>query len=194
MNILWLGGWAIPSDWMQSQVNKVFPEFNNICMHPYQGVLSAIHEFNPGIIVGHSLGATLLLLSNSTILSSSKTYLIAPFINFKSAISISITQIKFLLKWVKQDPISAINDFYDRAQLSLPKISSLPYPLEDLVWGLEALIQTPEISRMNFDKRIILGGNDPLISPDFFLKHFVDTTLFPCSDHNLESYLTHLSF
>jgi hypothetical protein len=190
MKVLWLGGWAIPTDWMQVQVNRAFPGLNNICIHPHQGFLNAIHEFRPEILVGYSLGATLLLMENRAIFSVSRTYLIAPFVNLKDAIFIDTTQVKFLLKWIKRDPMGAINDFYDRAQLSLPKGSSLPYPFEDLVWGLEVLIQRPEVSSIRFDKTIFLGGRDPLINPHFFLEHFGDTRLLPRSNHNLESYLT----
>lgn len=190
MKILWIGGWAIPTDITKTIVCNVFPQHNHFFIHPHEKSLESIHTFNPNIIVAYSLGSTLLLQYPSNI---PQQYLIAPFLNIKDATLIQSAQLHYLLKWLKNDPLNAINDFYQRSQLSLPKLNTLPYPLTDLIWGIETLIKTQTISHYS-DKQILIGNQDPLINPNFFLKNFPNSTTFINTNHNLQAYLSFLPF
>lgn len=190
MKILWIGGWAIPINIIKTLVLNAFPNLNHCCIHPHEKYLEIIDKYNPDVIVGYSLGATLLLNNSSNIF---KEYLIAPFLNIKDAIHINSTQLKYLIKWLKKDPLNAINDFYQRSQLSIPKLTELPYPISDLIWGLETLIYTNQLT-IPHNSQILLGNHDPLINPNFFLQHAPISTIYHDSDHNLQAFLEILPF
>ncbi len=190
MKVLWIGGWAIASSTIEAIVSKVLPKLNHLCIHPHEGYLESIDNYNPDILIGYSLGATLLL---DTSFTSLEQYLIAPFLNIEGATQVNNTQLKYLLKWLKNDPIRAINDFYKRSQLCLPELKELPYPLHDLIWGIEALIKTKTIT-IDFSKQIFLGNRDPLINQNFFLKYGPNSVVCGDADHNLKGYLKLLPF
>lgn len=201
MKILWIGGWAISVESMKLLVVSKFPIHTHVCIHPHKGFLDDITKCKADAIVGYSLGATLLIGASS--LDIANTYLIAPFINIKNATHVDDRQIKYLLRWLKKEPIDAINDFYIRAKISHSEIiSELPHSLDDLIWGIEMLIRSRELSNDNKDnniftvpKQIYLGLQDPLINPDFFLQNFSHlTTTISAGDHNLRCFLDSLPF
>lgn len=191
MKVLWIGGWAIASNAMETLVSNTFPEFDHFFIHPHEGYLESIDNYDPDVVIGYSLGATLLLMQNP--IMGLKEYLIAPFLNVKNATRIKSTQLKYLLKWLRKDPISAINDFYERSQLCFPKLTEIPYPLHDLIWGIETLIQTEEII-IRCNKEVFLGSQDPIINQRFFLNNDLRSTICVNVDHNLKGYLKFLSF
>lgn len=191
MKILWIGGWAISTNTLRSIVATAFPKVDHCCIHPHERFLESIEDYNPDIIVGYSLGASLLLMND--ISRYSRQYLIAPFFNIKDATWVSSTQLKYLLRWMKHDPISAINDFYERAGLTIPKVNELPYSLTDLIWGIETLIKVNAVSIYD-DRYIFLGKQDPLINRSFFMKNVLKSVTCLDADHNLQNYLYKLSF
>lgn len=192
MKILWIGGWAINTSTMDTLVACAFPKLDHLCIHPHEGFLESIQSYNPDAVVGYSLGAT-LLINNPSSYSSLKSYLIAPFLSIQDATYVNSTQLKYLLRWLNKDPLSAINDFYKRSQLSFPELTELPYSIADLIWGLEVLIKTQE-STPYLNKRIFLGDQDPLINPSFFLNNTVNSTICANANHKLEGYLSYLPF
>lgn len=193
MKILWIGGWAISIKHMQTIVETVFPQYNHSYVHPHKNYLECIEKENHDIIVGYSLGAT-LLLNKTHLFKNSKKYLIAPFLNIEGAIKVNNIQLKFLLKKLKTDPLHTINDFYKRAQLSMPEATFLPYPLDDLYWGIETIMQPQEYVADDSNQFILIGQNDPLINPKFFQKNFNQITILAGVKHNFEAYTAQLSF
>lgn len=189
MNILWIGGWAIPINYIQAIVENSFPQHKHSYIYPNKNYLEFIEKESADTIIGYSLGATLLLLNQNHIFKNPKQYLIAPFLNIESATKVNETQLKFLLKNLKSNPLYAINDFYIRAQLKIPQATSLPYGFEDLYWGIETLIQTQEYQADTCKNPILLGQNDPLINPKFFQQNFSQLFILPGIDHNFEDYV-----
>lgn len=189
MKILWIGGWAIPSSILNNLVISTFPSHDHLCIHPHEKFSEIIYTYKPDTIVGYSLGATLLLNTPNP----QNQYLIAPFLNIKEATQIHNTQLMFLLKWLKNDPLNAINDFYQRAQLPFPKLTNLPYLLPDLIWGIETLISTQN-TLIHPNKKILLGDKDPLINPKFFAQYTPKPTILLNTNHGLHAYLNYLPF
>lgn len=193
MNILWIGGWAIPTEHMKNQVETTFPDFNHHFLHPHKNYLDIIKKSNYNLIIGYSLGAT-LLLQEDILPNNINPYCIAPFLNLKNATTVNETQLKFLLRKLQSDPLKAINDFYIKARLEIEEAKELPYPLSDLSWGIETLIETRHYLNNHSNKPILLGKNDPLIKTKFFEQNFNNLKYLSNTNHDLKSYLKHLIF
>lgn len=163
MKILWIGGWAIDPQSIEALVSSQYPQHEHRCIHPHENFQNTINSYQADALVGYSLGATLLLTTGLSLIPDA--FLIAPFINIKNATHVDNTQLKYLLKWLKKDPANAINDFYKHAQLTLPNTtnSSLPYPLDDLIWGIETLIESQHFLNDNPPPHLlkILKTNPP---------------------------------
>lgn len=192
--VLWIGGWAIPSGYMKSNIENIFPQFLHSFIHPNKNYKDILKSLKYDIVIGYSLGATLLLIEDSIVPKKVKQFCIAPFLNIKEATTVNETQLKFLLRKLQSDPIHAINDFYIRAQLQIEKITDLPYSLEDLCWGIEFLINTRDYQVNNTHMFTLLGEKDPLIDSKFFQDNFHKVKIFENADHNLTNYLNHLNF
>ena len=154
MKILWIGGWAIPVSWMARIVEGRFPEHDHEFRHPREGVLDSVEA---DVIVGYSLGGRILM---DEIERFNKIILVAPFVGSR----VSMTQVKYMRRWLKQDAASAVKDFYERAGLAIEGGSALPYSFEDLNWGLARLMK--EEKRWDRNAKVIVGNTDPLIEVD----------------------------
>ncbi len=200
MNILWIGGWAIPIEYIKNQVETAFSKvnshkYNHSFIYPNKNYIKFIKNPNFDIIIGYSLGATLLLFEKEIISIRAKKYYIAPFLNIEEATTVKETQLKFLLRKLKLDPIHSIEDFYMRAYLAMEDIKELPYPLRELCWGIEMLIQSKEFVVKIYDdsNRILLGSEDPLVNQKFFERNFNSLKIIKGANHELKSFLPELS-
>jgi hypothetical protein len=168
MNLLWITGWAIPKNCFYQWVIKTFPHCNHTVINPTSDagrVLGDTHKWD--LIIGHSLGAYLLLLqlqSQTELLN--RSILLSPFLDFKKESmkggSVSITQLRYLNRWLKIDSIAAIRDFYNRAGLKLQISTTLPYVLEELLWGIDLLINT-SADTISIHPQAFIGRLDLLI-------------------------------
>lgn len=200
MNILWIGGWAIPIEYIKNQVETAFSQVtftkhNHIFIYPYKNYIKFIKNSNFDIIIGYSLGATLLLTEKEIISIRAKKYYIAPFLNIEEATTVKETQLKFLLRKLKLNPINSIKDFYMRAHIAMEESKELPYPLPELCWGIEMLIQSKEFAvKTNGDSNmILLGSEDPLVNQKFFERNFNSLKIINGANHELKSFLPQLS-
>jgi len=88
--------------------------------------VSAIEAIgSPDVIIGWSLGAWRMLnaASHGTKFGG-MVLLLAPFVAFPAESNLggkcSITQVKYLHRWLQREPMAALADFYQRAGLGAP--------------------------------------------------------------------------
>lgn len=179
----WLGGWAIPPDWALEVLAK--HAITNVTWLPPTSDNLLEVDFN----AGYSLGASLLLRS----LKAEETCLFAPFFDFKKEAGqggkVVKAQLLYIRKWLKRDPVSALNDFYSFANLPL-QISELPYALEDLLWGIDQLLEDVPFPENKITAEVIWGGEDTLIEPEKLSRCFNSSTITPSASHNLDELLS----
>lgn len=156
MNRLWVSGWAIPEEWFLCQLREYFPRDTHRVVIPTRNWREqfAQNVAWAEIICGYSFGAFLILKDGTELSASEKSVtLYAPFLDFQSenkmGSKISLTQLKFLKRWLHRSPIEAINDFYHKAGLTLPPAAEIPYSQDDLVWGLDEMM-VQRISDLDF--------------------------------------------
>jgi len=195
VKILWIGGWAIPPSFVLARAKKHFSELKHEVLPPTKNA-QAEEDFD--WVVGHSLGAFLLLRWPERFPAKRGTVLLAPFLGFLRETElgghVSRTQLKVTVGYLRKDPLAAVNDFFGRADLGL-FADALPYPVEDLAWGLEVL-QSETVSEAdvaNLNHRVILGDRDPLLEVSRIAEAFPKATILEAG-HRFEDLLTGLHF
>ena len=179
----WLGGWAIPPEWALSVLEKHFPGQRHQWLPP------TAHNLVMGTAsAGYSLGASLLLRQNP----GTEANLYAPFLDFKKEAGqggkVARAQLLYVRKWLQKDPLAAINDFYRTAGLPIVA-TNLPYPLEDLLWGLAQLLEDVPLPAQPLKALAKLGGEDALLDNARLGHYFERATLAKGATHNLDELL-----
>ena len=150
-------------------------------------------------LVGHSLGAFLMLLWPDRFTAKRGSVLLSPFVEFPREADrggkMSKTQLKVTARGLRTDALTTVNDFYGRADLGM-NAKSLPYPVEDLAWGLDLLLEkavNPETISRRYHE-VLLGGQDPILDDSRLLKFFPAAKVLPEAGHRFEDLLEELLF
>ena len=150
-------------------------------------------------VVGHSLGAFLLLRWPERFPAKRGMVLLAPFLGFLREAElggrVSRRQLKITARYLRKNPLAAVNDFFERADLGLCA-DALPYPVEDLAWGL-GVLQSETVSEAdltNLNHRVVLGHRDPLLHANRIAESFPKATILPEGGHRFEDLLAGLHF
>ena len=196
MKVLWIGGWAISPDLILEQVSKRFPEIEHRAVVP-TAKIQIEEDFD--WLVGHSLGAFLMLLWPDRFTAKRGFVLLSPFVEFPREADrggkVSKTQLKVTARGLRTDELATVNDFYDRADLGV-SAKDLPYPVEDLAWGLDLLLEKA-VNQETISNRyheVILGGQDPILDANRLLKFFPTAKVLPEAGHRFEDLLEELHF
>ena len=196
MKVLWIGGWAISPDLILEQASKRFPEIEHRAVIP-TAKIQIEEDFD--WLVGHSLGAFLMLLWPDRFTAKRGFVLLSPFVEFPREAGrggkVSMTQLKVTVRGLRRDALATVNDFYDRADLGV-SVKDLPYPIEDLAWGLDLLLEkvvNPKTISNRYHE-VILGGQDPILDANRLLKFFPTAEVLPEAGHRFEDLLEELIF
>jgi hypothetical protein len=145
-------------------------------LHPAasRNLRAPLNERGCDCVVGWSLGAWRVMEAVAHGVSlPERVILLAPFVAFCSEYNLggrcSVTQVRYLRRWVQRDPAAALADFFSRAKLG-PAPSPLPYGMDGLLEGLDRLAEdAPPVLRHFAAKglprgwRAIVGDCDPLL-------------------------------
>jgi len=139
----WVLGWAVPETWFAPLAEAAFPAARHSFFAAEPGWLDRLRSAGPfDLIVGHSLGAH-LLLDHAPQTNAAKVALLAPVLRFPTEAGcggrVALTQVKFLARWLRRDQPAALADFYARAGLDVPAELGANLPSATLQWGLEHL-------------------------------------------------------
>jgi len=172
MQVTWISGWGFAPAELRPLAEKYRPGARHVfCAPTVQAVESARTADE---VVAWSLGALRVLdAAAQGWACRGEVLLLAPFLAFcsehRQGGRCSITQVKWLRRWLQRDPLAALQDFDLRAQLGrAPR--ELPYAAEELLLGLDRLAEeaTPELRRFgeaglpkNWSAWV--GDSDPLL-------------------------------
>ena len=152
MQVTCIGGWGLAPDSLRPFASRLAPSARHVFLPPSQ--LAASRAAAADWVVGWSLGAWRILDAAARgIVFRNRVALLAPFVAFASDFGlggrIPLAQIHWLRRWMQRPPIAALQDFYQRA--CLPEaLVQLPYPLEDLLEGLDRLVEPPSPALRTF--------------------------------------------
>jgi hypothetical protein len=194
LSFTWISGWGIPPAWFEAQVRKYFPKSQHKVFIPSQEIIENIDltkkQNKTDWLVGYSLGAFLLLCQQELIPASQQVCLLAPFFDFKKendkGSRITKIQLLYLMRWFRNDPLMALNDFYMRTGLFELKQNfyTLPYAEQDLLFGLHYLIHNSCLFFAPNTWLGFVGEKDTLINTMYLKKFFPELSIVPSATHH----------
>jgi hypothetical protein len=152
MQLTCIGGWGVAPEVLRPFASRLVPRARQIFLPPTQ--TAAKEAAASDWVVGWSLGAWRILDAAARgVVFRNRVALLAPFVAFASDFGlggrIPLAQIHWLRRWMQRQPVAALQDFYQRA--GLPEtLVQLPYPLEDLLEGLDRLVEPPSPALRTF--------------------------------------------
>lgn len=171
----WIGGWGVAPEALRPLAEGFMPRAQHTFFTPAPDAPSKASASN--CVIAWSLGA-LRVLNWAAVGGRfrGKVFLLSPFLAFCSEFALggkcSRTQVRFLRRWLERDPDAALKDFYARAVLSIP-FTGLPYPLNELLDGLDALESDASAPLRQFAAeglpkgwKAVVGMQDTLLQPE----------------------------
>ena len=189
---LWIGGWGLPPTYTETLARRYFPKIEHCCLAPTSNWSKALGKGTFSHIIGYSLGAFLVLLQEEVHRTEDdpSVILFAPFIDFKREAEvggrIAAARLNILHRHLIRRPLAALSDFYAAAGLGLPSPKELPYPLEDLLWGIEILLQKTVAPETIAPTLSFIGDRDPLLDATVMSGAIPNLNVLSRVDHRLE--------
>jgi hypothetical protein len=188
---LWIGGWGVAPEWFGALARAAYPSFDHVVVPPAPGPIAAVDWPACERIGGYSLGA-LLLLKNAALVPS-PALLLAPFFAYPAEAGlggkIRQAQIRYLARWLRREPSAALADFHHRAGLASAPSDRLPYPLEDLLWGLTQLADVRLSPQLPAGWNGFIGDRDPLLDGHVLAAAAPGLTIVTGAGHHPEALL-----
>lgn len=206
---IWLGGWGVAPEVIRTKLAPAFPASEITVLPPTRGNLDALLASPAEVAIGGwSLGARLILealvAGNPGVAGRSPITLVAPFLAFPSEAGqggrASATQVKFLRRRLAKEPGAALADFYQRAGIALPEPTELPYPLADLLAGLDLLadatpLPIPAAGELTLPPGVVslAGARDPLTDNTRLAELLPGLRVLPKAGHDLGDFVGELA-
>lgn len=164
----WLGGWAVPEDWFAGLVRAAWPDAEHRCIAPSSNAWQRLEAGGPyDLVVGYSLGSLLLLREPARAERLGRVALLAPIFAFpresEAGGRVGLTQLRYLRRWLRQEPDAARTDFYRRAGIDVPADAAGCFCGDELQWGLDRLERDEVVPKLPAGWRAWCGNEDPLL-------------------------------
>jgi len=174
----WIGGWGVSPAELRPHAEAHAPGARHVLLAPVSGAAEAAADCDAA--VAWSLGARRLLeaAARGGRRFPARVLLLAPFTSFCSEDGAcgkaSRTQVRWLRRRLRQDPLAALADFRARAGLpAAPAGDGLPYAPELLEEGLDRLEEPAPAGLVAFGRRGLpegweayVGDRDPLLAAE----------------------------
>ncbi len=192
--ITWLGGWGISPEHLSENAYQHAPLCQHEIIIPSHDWQAKIEASSSEVLIAYSTGSLLILNTPSLWNSYNHIILLAPVIDFRAEANkgskVSLRQLKVLKRWLQRDPLAALADFYQKAELHIPPPKVLPYPMKALEWGIDQLMTLQASTNklpMNIATRI--GENDSLLSAEVIEDQLPQVTLIKNANHDIKTLL-----
>jgi len=193
MKIIAVNGWGLGPLWFSGQVQAAFPHADITVIQPMDtDALSGLTPSAPpaDLYLGYSLGSLWLMKHLHPRPAGAKVALLAPVLAFPREKNlggrISATQLRYLIRALKrtEDPRPILRAFYQDAGLSLNDDALNEAPgIEDLVRGLEYLLNTSAESPLASDLIALAGALDPLLDAQTLQRLIPALEILPQAGH-----------
>ncbi len=175
MMIGWVGGWGISPAELRPLAEAHAPHAQHVLLAPIPGAAEAAADCHA--VVAWSFGAHRVLEAASRgVRFPGKVLLVAPFTSFcsedGSCGKISRTQVQWLVRQLRQDPLAALADFRLRAGLEPTVVGDeLPYAPELLEEGLARLAEPASAGLIAYARRGLPDGWEAYVGDNDALLH-----------------------
>ncbi|WP_269540862.1 hypothetical protein [Cerasicoccus fimbriatus] len=193
---IWVGGWGLSSSEQQCAFAERWPEFEHTVLVPDSLCIAELvrfcREYEVERIGGYSLGAFLLLREYAQ-LPELPIMLLAPILDFKREAlkggRVDGRRLSVLLRWLRRDPLAALQDFYQQAGIARDASEVLPYDFDALYWGIEQLAG-PGVEHWRRDNiRACVGERDHLLDAVQLQQRWPDLLILPDAGHDFKELL-----
>ena len=195
MKITWLTGWSIPTDRQLIAAQEQFPDCEHTCIHPNKDAIDKVLASGYDHLIGYSLGTALILDSLKKFKDTKNITLITPILDFRKESDLggraSAGQVQMLMGPLKFAPVMAINAFYKQAKIDLT-IKELPYSKEDLIWGLNFLLNHSVQPTNREFNQVLLGEHDRLLDSQKLATLMPNSKIIPAAGHDTRGFLEHI--
>ena len=169
MSVVWISGWGVAPEGLRSAATNVLPNVEHLFRPSAPEALDDLGGCE--LLVGWSLGAWRILDAAARGRQfEGRVLLLAPFTAFCSEHNLggrcSLTQVRWLRRWLQRDPEAALKDFYERAGLEV----SVPYAANHLMEGLDRLAEDASPALRAFGQAglppnwtAVVGERDPVL-------------------------------
>jgi hypothetical protein len=175
MRVTWISGWGVAPESLRPLAEKYFSDSEHTFLAPTADCIR--HDAATDLTIAWSFGAWRLMEAASRgVQVPGMALLFAPFVAFPSESGLggkfSVTQVRFLHRWVQRDPLAALGDFYQRVRM-MDAPTELPYAVPDLLEGLDRLAEDAPPALREFAGRglprnwqAFIGDDDPLLEAE----------------------------
>lgn len=201
MRMTWISGWGVPPDACRPVATQFAPAATHAFLPPLPDAPST--TAGSDWTIGWSLGAWRILddAARGRVFPG-RVLLLAPFLAFCSEFHLggrcSVTQVRYLKRWVQRDPLAALRDFRFRAELG-PGPDALPYAADALLDGLDRLAEDATPALRAFASRglppnwtAVVGARDPLLDASALCRALPGCQVAPEARHDLAPLLQFL--
>jgi len=197
-NVTWIGGWAVAPERLRRLANEFLPAASHTFLPPVPG--AAESAASSDWVAGWSFGAWRVMDAAARgVRFQGRVLLLAPFVAFCSEYHLggrcSLTQVRRLRRWMQNDPMAALRDFYQRAGMNGAP-GELPYAVEDLLAGLDLLAADASPGLREFAARglpenwwAVIGESDPLLDARAVCAALHGCEIVSGAGHSLETLL-----
>lgn len=194
---MWISGWAICPERFQAAVELALPHYRHTVQAPNAAAVETALASGATRIGAYSLGSLLLLSKLARIPEGLRITCLAPFIAFCREDQLGGTTPRASLGALQQrlhtQPHNALKLFYRLAGLHDEPTDHLPYPLEDLIWGLEQLSTLQANQALLKHVEAVVGLTDPLIETTVLTSRWSTCQLVEHGNHAYQTLLAGLS-
>ena len=192
MSVIWISGWGVAPEGLRAAATKALPNAEHLFRPPAPEALTDLGGCK--LLVGWSLGAWRILNAAAHGMRfDEQVLLLAPFTAFcsehNSGGRCSLTQVRWLRRWLQRDPEAALKDFYARAGLD----GGIPYAAEHLLEGLDRLAEEASPALQAFGRRglpvnwsAVVGDRDPVLDAAAICQAIQGCKIVPGARHRFE--------
>jgi hypothetical protein len=188
----WINGWGVPADVFTATVHECWPQHTHIVFAPDRQALVRVRAAGADLVAGYSLGA-LLLLSDDTWPASLPLVAVAPFLAFDAEVGLggmtAAATREMMRKKFDRNPSGMLRLFQRMAGLPGLVSDPLPYAVEELAWGLDALGTLRAAPGTVRRTRCYTGTRDPLLSAEQLALHIDALHLIEGAGHDFHQLL-----
>lgn len=201
MALAFLNGWGLAAREVEELFLERFLRGDVVLVQPdatwVDGLEKALRlGVGESTLVAYSTGAFLALSREDLMRRFDRVILLAPFVDFRFEAGlggrVKAAQLKYLRRWLERDPLAAANDFRQRAGFG-GGLEELPNSVENLLWGVDRLIEGPLRSNCPKDGyEAFIGELDPLLDAWAVASALPRTRILEEVGHELAGLLEHL--
>lgn len=190
----WISGWGIPTDVFAATVHECWPADTHTVFAPDRHALANVRSVSADIVGGYSLGALLLLsAADETWPVTLPLVAVAPFLAFDAEVGLGGTTAAATREMMRgkfdRNPSGMLRLFQRVAGIEALITDPLPYAVDELAWGLDALGTLRANSATVRRARCYMGANDRMLSSEQLLLHIPSLRLVDQAGHDFRQLL-----